>query len=85
MPALPDLAPPPPSWPGSDPAIHANAAREMFAWMPASRAGMTERLAGMMERLAGITVEVLEVILRRMDFTSIWGMRSRGYPAQGRA
>jgi hypothetical protein len=78
MPALPDLAPPPPSWPGSDPAIHANAAREMFAWMPASRAGMTERLAG-------ITVEVLEVILRRMDFTSIWGMRSRGYPAQGRA
>jgi hypothetical protein len=28
---------------GPDPAIHANTGQVAFAWMPASRAGMTER------------------------------------------
>jgi hypothetical protein len=46
------------SWPASEPAIDANTRRAAFAWIPASRAGMTERRAGMTERWAGMTVVV---------------------------
>jgi hypothetical protein len=55
-----------PSWPGCDPAIHANTTIVAFAWMPASRAGMTVEEAGRASRFrGGRTVEEAGMMVRQ--------------------